>query len=92
MQHLARLLASEGAIISGIYQDRFSRYGFSIQCADDSDHVRLREFIEAVKQDKIADDVKHDFSDYIDRLAALRWFLVVQNCPCLFLIQRLTVC
>lgn len=48
MQHLARLLASEGTSISGIYQDRFSRYGFSVQCADDSDHVRLREYIEAV--------------------------------------------
>ena len=33
-----------------------------------SDQVRLREFIEAVKQDKIADDVKHDFSDYIDSI------------------------
>lgn len=64
----AFLLASEGTIASGIYQDRFSRYGISVQCADDSDQVRLREFIEAVKQDKITDDVKHDFSDYIDSI------------------------
>lgn len=33
-----------------------------------SDQVRLREFIEAVKQDKITDDVKDDFSDYIDSI------------------------
>ncbi len=62
----AFLLASEGTIASGIYQDCFSRYGISVQCADDSGQVRLREFIEAVKQDKITDDVKHDLSDCID--------------------------
>ena len=33
-----------------------------------SDQVRLREFIEAVKQDEITDDVKDDFSDYIDSI------------------------
>ncbi len=33
-----------------------------------SDQVRLREFIEAVKQDRITDDVKHDFSYYIDSI------------------------
>ena len=33
-----------------------------------SDQVRLREFIEAVKQDKITDDVKDDLSDCIDSI------------------------
>mgnify|MGYP002763888215 FL=1 len=33
-----------------------------------SDQVRLREFIETVKQDEITDDVKDDFSDYIDSI------------------------
>lgn len=56
-----------------------------------SDQVRLREFIEAVKQDKITDDVKDDFSEYIDSIDCSPVILGCTELPLLVQIQRLTV-
>lgn len=59
------LLASEGTIASGIYQDRFGGHGVEVVPAGDEMQVCLRGFIEAVKQNKVDDAVKGDFAEFV---------------------------
>lgn len=84
----AFLLASEGTIASGIYQDRFSRYGINVECANDSDQVRLREFIEVVKQDKITNEALDSFAEYIDSIDCPSVILGCTELPLLVRDQR----
>lgn len=64
----AFLLASEGTIASGIYQDRFSVEGVEVVPAGDAMQGRLREFIEAVKQSKADCAAKADFAEFVREL------------------------
>ncbi len=61
----AFLLASEGTIASGIYQDRFAAEGIEVSSADVAMQKRLRDFIEAVKQNKVDDAVISDFAEFV---------------------------
>lgn len=47
------LVATEGTIDSGIYQNVFSKYGLTIHAPTVHEYGELRYFIEAVKQNKI---------------------------------------
>ena len=58
----AFLLASEGTIASGIYQDRFGAEGVEVVPAGDAIQGRLREFIEVVKQNKVDAAAKAEFA------------------------------
>ena len=61
----AFLLASEGTIASGIYQDRFGAEGVEVVPAGEDMQGRLRDFIEIVKQNKVDEASKADFTDFI---------------------------
>lgn len=62
------LLASEGTIETKIYSKYFDRYGVEIDYPDEKDFEKLRDFIEAVKQNKIDNNVLGDFVSYINNL------------------------
>lgn len=61
----AFLLASEGTIASGIYQDRFGAEGVEVVPAGDAIQGRLREFIEVVKQNKVDAAAKAEFAAFV---------------------------
>lgn len=61
----AFLLASEGTIASGIYQDRFGAEGVEVVPAGEEMQGRLRDFIEIVKQNKADEASKADFAEFI---------------------------
>lgn len=62
------LLASEGTIETKIYSKYFDKCGIKINYPDEKDFEKLRDFIEAVKQNKINDNVLDDFVSYINNL------------------------
>ena len=64
----AFLLASEGTIASGIYQDRFGAEGVEVVPAGDAIQGRLREFIEVVKQNKVDAAAKAEFAAFVCEL------------------------
>ena len=60
------LLASEGTIISRIYQDTFEKYGIEVLTPEtETEFKQLRYFIEAVKQNKITPIIIDEFVDFI---------------------------
>ena len=61
----AFLLASEGTIASGIYQDRFGAEGLEVVPAGDEMQARLRDFIETVKQNRVDDTAKAEFAAFV---------------------------
>lgn len=71
------LLASEGTIATGIYQDVFSRYDIEVVPADDDQQHVLREFIEVVKQNRLTVDEANRFVGF---LAGLEMENVILGC------------
>lgn len=61
----AFLLASEGTIASGIYQNRFGVEGVKVIPAGDEIQERLRGFIELVKQNMVDDAAKEEFAAFV---------------------------
>ena len=61
----AFLLASEGTIAAGIYQDRFGAEGLEVVPAGDEMQARLRDFIETVKQNRVDDAAKAEFAAFV---------------------------
>ena len=60
------LLASEGTIISRIYQDTFKKYGIEVLTPQtETEFKQLRYFIESVKQNKITPLIIDEFVDMI---------------------------
>lgn len=80
----AFLLASEGTIQTGIYQERFAPYGIEIVPADGNRQAELREFIEAVKQNKATQDVAKHFGEYLVSLEEKTLILGCTELPVLF--------
>lgn len=60
------LMATEGTIDSGIYADTFALYGIKVSSPTEAEYSQLREFIEAVKQDTIDDDVSAKFKAFVE--------------------------
>ena len=61
-----KLLVSEGTILSGVYAKIFRKYKIKIAKIDESDFLKLREWIEAIKQQKISRKIMEDFVNYIN--------------------------
>ena len=56
------LIASEGTLMSELYQNAFERYGIKVNAPTEEDFPKLRDLIEVVKQNKPIDSkVKEDF-------------------------------
>lgn len=60
------LLGSEGTIDSGIYQKALSKIGVDCIVPKVEDYSMLRKCIEAVKQNKYSDDIKHTFTELVN--------------------------
>ena len=78
------LLASEGTIATGIYQDVFERYGVTVVPADDSQQQVLREFIEVVKQNKLNATEADRFVGFLEELEAQNIILGCTELPVLY--------
>lgn len=61
------LLASEGTIESKIYQNALAEVGIDCIVPSVDDYEKLRECIEAVKQNKYSDEVKNIFVDLMNQ-------------------------
>lgn len=64
------VLGSEGTIESKLYQNALSKYGVNSSCPTTEEYSVLRSCIEAVKQNKISDDVKQLFLNMVNRHSA----------------------
>ena len=60
------LMATEGTIDSGIYADTFALYGINVSSPTEAEYSQLREFIEAVKQDTIDDEISAKFKAFVE--------------------------
>ena len=60
------LMATEGTIDSGIYTDTFAPYGIHVTAPTEAEYSQLREFIEAVKQNAIDENVAAKFKAFTD--------------------------
>lgn len=78
------LIATEGTILSGIYQDYFSRYGLSLQIPSEKVFSQLRYFIEAVKTNNISDKVLYEFSEFLAEQPSENIILGCTEFPVLF--------
>lgn len=61
------LLGTEGTIDSGVYHKSFNRYGIECNAPTSEEYQKLRDCIEAVKQDKYTDHVKELFLELVNR-------------------------
>lgn len=61
----AFLLAGEETVASGIYQNEFGSHGLGIIPADEMQQVRLSEFVEIVKQNKVTLEAKANFAEFV---------------------------
>lgn len=64
------LLGSEGTINSRIYQDALAKEGINCVCPHEDEYSKLRECIEAVKQNKYTEDTKNIFLELVNRYDA----------------------
>lgn len=59
------LIASEGTIQSGVFAEGLKPYGVKVRVPENEQYLRQRELIEAVKQDKITDEVIDQFIELV---------------------------
>ena len=60
------LMATEGTYLSRIYDNSFSEFGITYPEVLPEDEKQIRDFIEAVKQVKITDEIKLKFVDFVN--------------------------
>lgn len=61
------LIATEGTILSGIYENTLSSYGVAVDCEGESAFEELRYLIECVKQDAIDEETVRRFIALLSR-------------------------
>lgn len=61
------LLASEGTIYSEVYQNELKKFGISCEAPSEKEYNKLRECIEAVKQNKYSETIKKTFIELVSR-------------------------
>ena len=61
------LLGTEGTIDSGVYQKALEAEGIKCSVPAQEEYTKLRDCIEAVKQDKYTDEVRDTFLDLVNR-------------------------
>ena len=82
------LVATEGTIDSKIYEETFAPYGITVTAPTEAEYSQLREFIEAVKQDKMDDVVCSKFKAFIENFSEQN---VIMGCTELPILYRETV-
>ena len=78
------LLATEGTILSGIYNNVLSKYDIECCCPEEEMFFLIREFIEGVKQNKITHDLKLSFAKYLNEIKADNIILGCTELPVLY--------
>lgn len=78
------LIASEGTILSRVYEDIFSVYNIEIISPTKKDFSKIREFIETVKQNNISEEVKEEFIKYINKIECDSLILGCTELPVLY--------
>ena len=73
----AQLLATEGTVQTGIYQERFSGTGIDIVVPDEGQQVEIRSFLEAVKAGMLNAEELHRFADWAE---SLRYSDIILGC------------
>ena len=61
------LLGTEGTIDSGVYQKALEKEGIKCSVPAQEEYTKLRDCIEAVKQNKYTDEVRETFLDLVNR-------------------------
>jgi len=61
------LLASEGTICSEVYQNELKKLDITCESPSEDEYYKLRECIEAVKQNKYSDSIKNTFIELVNR-------------------------
>lgn len=79
-----KLLASEGTILSNVYSDELSKYNILIDKLDNQDFSYFRNWIEAVKQHNITEEIKKDFINYINNCECDNIILGYTELPILY--------
>lgn len=59
------LIASEGTIQSGVFAEGLEPYGVKVCVPENEQYLRQRELIEAVKQDKVTDEIIEQFIELV---------------------------
>lgn len=78
------LLASEGTILCGIYDEFFAKYNCDLLHPGEETFGSLREFIEAVKQNYIDKEVSKKFIDFLNKLPGETIILGCTELPILY--------
>ena len=78
------LLATEGTIETGIYEDIFRNYELNLKAPGREDYEKLRYFIEAVKQNNIDDNVIEVFCKFVESFAEESIILGCTELPILY--------
>lgn len=78
------LIAAEGTIETGIYNEVFSRYGITINAPVRSQYDELRYFIEAVKQNSISAETLRRFHDFAEGFGGNAVILGCTEIPILY--------
>lgn len=78
------LMASEGTILSEIYKKSLNRRGIEYFAPSEEEFPILRSFIESVKQDKITEEVKNSFIEFVRHSGAEGIILGCTELPVLY--------
>lgn len=78
------LIATEGTIDSKIYEETFAPYGISVTAPTEDEYSQLRDFIEAVKQNMITDEIVAKFCKFIDAFTEANVILGCTELPILY--------
>ena len=60
-------IAAEGTMLRKLYNRKLEKYGIEVTSPGEADWPKVREFIEATKQNKITPAVKREFREFIIR-------------------------
>lgn len=80
----AGLVSTEGTIETGIYSDIFAKRAITIDAPTTEEYTKLREFIEAVKQDNMTEDVLEAFVEFVEGFEAEAVILGCTELPILY--------
>ena len=78
------LLASEGTIQTGIYNEFLSNCGINLSVPTEEHYALLRNWIEAVKQNVYTENVLQSFKDFIDECKSSSLILGCTELPILY--------
>ena len=77
------LIATEGTVQTNIYTEALQRYGIQAILPSKKEQAEIRKYIEAVKQNKITQEIKMDFAQFIYEIECKQILLGCTEIPVL---------